>query len=117
MYSEADAARLLRVPQSTLHYWLEGGERRGRTYRPVIRPEPRGERASVSWAEFIEAGLLRTYRRDRHVPMAELRSFIDRLRDRYGIPYPLADRRPFVFDRRLVHEAQTRRSSTRASGS
>jgi uncharacterized protein (DUF433 family) len=106
MYSEAEAARLLRVPQSTLNYWLEGGERRGKVYRPVIRPEPRGERAPVTWAEFIEAGLLRTYRRDRNVPMAELRAFIDRLRDQYGIPYPLADRRPFVMDRQLVHEAQ-----------
>jgi len=106
MYAEAEAARLLRVPQSTLNYWLESGERRGETYRPVIRPESRGERAPVSWAEFLEAGLLRTYRRDRNVPIAELRSFIDRLRERYGIPYPLADRRPFVLDRQLVHEAQ-----------
>jgi hypothetical protein len=106
MYSEAEAARLLGVAQSTLNYWLEGGTRRGRVYRPVIRPEPRGERAPVTWAEFIEAGLLRSYRRDRNVPMAELRVFIDRLRDRYRIPYPLADRRPFVLDRQLVHEAQ-----------
>jgi len=37
MFSEAEAARLLRVPQSTLNYWLEGGERRDKTYKPVIR--------------------------------------------------------------------------------
>jgi uncharacterized protein (DUF433 family) len=49
------------------------------------------------------------YRRDRNVPMAELRAFIDQLRDRYGIPYPLADRRSFVIDRQLVHEAQDAR--------
>jgi len=105
MFSEAEAARLLRVSQSTLNYWLEGGERRGKTYRPVIRVEPKGERAPVTWAEFVEAGLLRAYRR-LHVPMAELRAFIDRLRNEYGIPYPLADRRPFVADKQLVHEAQ-----------
>jgi uncharacterized protein (DUF433 family) len=46
------------------------------------------------------------YRRDRNVPMAELRAFIDQLRDRDGIPYSLADRRSFVIDRQLVHEAQ-----------
>jgi hypothetical protein len=34
MFSEAEAARLLRVPQNTLNYWLEGGVRRGKTYRP-----------------------------------------------------------------------------------
>lgn len=31
MFSEAEAARLLQVSQSTLNYWLEGGERRGKT--------------------------------------------------------------------------------------
>jgi len=106
MFSEAEAARLLRVPQNTLNYWLEGGIRRGKTYRPVIRIEPRGGRAPVTWAEFIEAGLLGEYRRTHRVPMAELRSFIDVLRDRYGVPYPLADRRPYVSGRELVSEAQ-----------
>jgi uncharacterized protein (DUF433 family) len=105
MFSEAEAARLLRVAQSTLHYWLEGGDRRGKTYEPVIRVEPRGAR-SVTWAEFIEAGLLRQYRRQHNVPMAELRAFIDVMRERYSIPYPLAHERPFVADRQLLREAQ-----------
>jgi uncharacterized protein (DUF433 family) len=105
MYSEAEAARLLQVAQPTLHYWLEGGEQRGRTYKPVIRVEPKGDR-SVTWAEFVESGLLREYRRTHRVPMAELRAFIDLLRERYGIPYPLAHHRPFVADRQLLLEAQ-----------
>ncbi len=74
MFTEAAAARLLGVAQSTLNYWLEGGERRGRLYKPVIREQPRGSRAPVTWAEFIEAGLLREYRRTHRVPMAELRA-------------------------------------------
>jgi uncharacterized protein (DUF433 family) len=106
VFSEAEAARLLRVAQSTLHYWLEGGERRGRSYKPVIRVEPRDDR-SVTWAEFVEAGLLREYRRTHQVPMVELRAFIDLLRERFGVPYPLADRRPYVVGRELVLEAQT----------
>jgi len=106
MFSEAEAARLLRVAQSTLNYWLEGGVRRGKTYKPVIRVEPRGDRSAVTWAEFIEAGLLREYRRTHLVPMAELRAFIDLLRDRYGVPYPLAHHRPFIADRKLLLEAQ-----------
>lgn len=105
VFTEAAAARLLRVARSTLHYWLEGGERRGRNYKPVLRTEPRGGRA-VTWAEFVEAGLLREYRRTHGVPMAELRAFIDLLRERFGSPYPLADRRPFVAGRKLVLEAQ-----------
>jgi hypothetical protein len=51
----------------------------------VIRAEPRDTR-TVTWAEFVEAGMLRQYRRELLVPMLELRSFIDRLRDRLGIP-------------------------------
>lgn len=105
MYSEAEAARLLRVAQSTLHYWLEGGHYRGKVYKPILREEARGNR-SVTWAEFIEAALLREYRRKHRVPMAELRSFIDRLREQYGLPYPLAHHQPFVRDRQLVLSAQ-----------
>jgi uncharacterized protein (DUF433 family) len=105
MYAEAEAARLLGVPQGTLHYWLEGGERRGRQYSPVLRPTARGSR-SVTWAEFVEAALLREYRRTLNVPMAELRAFIELLRGEYGVPYPLADRRPFVVGRELVMQAQ-----------
>jgi uncharacterized protein (DUF433 family) len=105
VFTEAEAARLLGVAQGTLHYWLEGGVRRGKAYPPVLRTEPQGTR-SVTWAEFVEAGLLRQYRRSHNVPMAELRAFIDRLRTDLGIPYPLADRRPYAMNRELVHEAQ-----------
>jgi uncharacterized protein (DUF433 family) len=105
MFSEAEAARLLRVPQSTLHWWLDGGTYRGRSYRPVIRLEPTGER-TVTWAEFVEAGLLREYRRTHGVKLSELRPVIDRLRDEYGTPYPLAHHRPLVGGRQLLLEVQ-----------
>lgn len=106
MFSEAEAARLLRVPQSTLHYWLEGRTARGRTYKPVVRVDPKGGHPPVTWAEFVEAGLLREYRRTHQVPMPELRAFIDLLRARYRVPYPLAHHKPFIADRQLVVEAQ-----------
>jgi uncharacterized protein (DUF433 family) len=38
--------------------------------------------------------------------MAELRAFIDVIRGRYGTPYPLADRRPYVSGRELLSRAQ-----------
>ena len=105
MYTEAAAADLLRVAPSTLHWWLEGRLPR---YRPVIRVEPTGSRM-VTWAEFVEAGLLRSYRRDHEVPLRELRDFIDRLRDQFQVPYPLADRRPYVGPgRRLLIDLQRR---------
>jgi hypothetical protein len=106
MFTEAEAARLLRVPQNTLNYWLEGGTYRGRQYKPVIREQPHGSRAPVTWAEFVEAGLLREYRRTHGVALAEPRGFIDRMRQEFGVPYPLADRRPFVSGKELLAEVQ-----------
>lgn len=50
MYTEASAARLLGVAPATLHYWLEGGRKNGRTYKPVIREKASGRNA-VTWAE------------------------------------------------------------------
>ena len=92
MYVEAEAARLLSVAQSTLHYWLEGKTGRGgKVHRPVIRQEPKGTGAAVTWAEFVEAGLLRQYRRELKVPLPELRAFIELLRQRFDVPYPLAE--------------------------
>src|SRR5674476_696278 len=105
LFSESEAARLLLLAQGTLHYWLEGGERRGRSYKPVIRVEPTGMRA-VTWAEFVEAALLREYRRTHGVPMAELRTFIDELRQGFGVPFPLAHHQAFVSGRQLILAAQ-----------
>ena len=58
MYTEAEAARLLRVRQSTLHYWLEGSQGRREDGKPILGDKPRGSR-TVTWAEFVEAGFLR----------------------------------------------------------
>jgi uncharacterized protein (DUF433 family) len=106
MYTEANAARLLGVPQATLHYWLEGKATGQTIYPPIIRREPTGAR-EVTWGEFVEAGLLREYRRTHGIRMEKLRRFVDLLRDGFGVPYPLADRRPYVFGRELVQDAQT----------
>ncbi len=105
MYSETAAARLLRVaPSSCIGGWTAAHP----STRPVIRPEPTNSR-TVTWAEFVEAGLLRSYRRDHEVPLRELRDFIDRLRDEFQVPYPLADRRPYVGNgRRLLIDLQNR---------
>ncbi len=54
LYDIPLAASVLRVPASTLAWWLEGGKRNGRLYDPVIRPAPTGSKA-VTWGEFVEA--------------------------------------------------------------
>jgi len=95
LYDESLAARVLGVPKSTLHWWLEGGSRRGRSYDPVLRPVPTGSKV-VTWGESVEARYLREYRRTLRVPLAELRNFIAYLRTELGVAYPLATAQPWV---------------------
>jgi uncharacterized protein (DUF433 family) len=106
MFTEAAAARFLQMSQSTMHYWLEGGVRRHKTYPPVVRIEATGNR-NVTWAEFVELGLLRQYRSIHNVPLQELRATIDILRQELGVAYPLANAQPFVGEgRKLLRHAQ-----------
>jgi uncharacterized protein (DUF433 family) len=103
LYHVAEAARLLRMPASTLRYWVEGDRERP----PVLRSEPTGD-ATLTWGEFVEAGLIREYR-VREVSLQHLRVVISILRDEFGAPYPLAHHRPFIgANRRLVLAAQQR---------
>ena len=95
VYSLADAAEILRISPSTLEWWLEGGRRGKREYPPVIRSKPTGDR-SLTWAEFVEAGLLRQYRRDLGVRLHEIRAFVASLRDELGVEHPLAHAGPWV---------------------
>jgi uncharacterized protein (DUF433 family) len=101
LYTTSEASRLLQLPPRTLKNWLEGNLMRGVRYPPVLRSEPTG-RDIVTWGEFVEAALLSEYRRVRGVPLQHLRPVIDDLRQRYGVPYPLAHYRPYVADRELV---------------
>jgi uncharacterized protein (DUF433 family) len=89
LYTISEAARLLRIPASTLRWWLEGRDQ----YAPVIRPEPTGAGA-VTWGEFVEAGFLREYRQARSLQL--LRPVVEKLREGFEVPYPLAHFKPFV---------------------
>ncbi len=104
VYGIAEAASLLGLRADRTRAWLDGYERQGVRYAPVIRPEPTGEDI-VTWGEFVELGYLREYRRNR-VPLQRLRPVIDELRRKFKTPYPLATAKPYVVDRELVLEVQ-----------
>lgn len=107
MYRDTAAARLLGIHVSTLRWWLEGGKRGGRRYQPVLREKPTGS-STVTWGEFVEAGLLKQYRRDHGVALAEMRQILERLRQDLGVRYPLAHEAPLVGPgRHVMLEAQT----------
>lgn len=105
IYSYADVDRLVGLHAGTARRWLEGYERRGQFYAPVLRPEPTGS-DSVTWGEMVEARLLSEFR-DRNVTVQRLRPAIVRLREAFG-PYPLAHASPFldVAGRELVQVVQ-----------
>jgi len=94
LYSLQEAARLLQTPPATLRRWLEGGAVKGVDYPPVIRERSTGS-TDVTWAEFVEGGFLREYRRSRRVSLQRLRPFVDAMRAD-GFPYPLAHFKPYV---------------------
>lgn len=105
VYDIGEAARLLRVADSTLRWWLHGRDYRGKTYRPVLRSE-RNDDVTVRWGEFIEAAVLRFLRRDRNVPLRELRLFRVEVHARYPeMRFPLATDQLYVKGGRISLKA------------
>jgi uncharacterized protein (DUF433 family) len=106
VYGVLEAAGLLGLRADRARAWLDGYERRGAQYAPVIRVEPTGEDV-VTWGEFVELGYLREYRR-KGVPLQRLRPVIDELRREFDTPYPLATAKPYVLGKELVLDVQER---------
>jgi uncharacterized protein (DUF433 family) len=104
IYSMGEAARLLAVRPARLRGWVDGYTRGRVHYEPVIRPERTGHEM-ITWGEFVEAGYLREYR-VRGVSLQKMRVVVQRLRERLGVPYPLAHARPYLAARDIVLEVQ-----------
>jgi len=104
VYGVGQASALLGLRQDKVWGWLNGYQRRGVAYAPVIREIPSNDEV-VTWGEFVELGYLREYRRAR-VSLQHIRPVIERLRHEFGVRYPLAHARPFIYDRQLVLRIQ-----------
>lgn len=104
IYGMTQVDGLLGLAAGTARRWIDGYERGGKPYTPVVRLEPTGVEA-VTWGEFIETRLLAGYR-DSGVPLIRMRPVVERLRSRLGVAYPLAYARPFVSGRELVSNVQ-----------
>ncbi len=112
VYGIVEAAGLLGIRPERVRAWLDGYERNGVRYPPVIRPEPTAGEV-VTWGEFVELGYLREYRR-KGVPLQRLRPVIDELRREFNTPYPLATARPYVMGKELVLQVQERHGTPAA---
>ncbi|MGH3931186.1 MAG: hypothetical protein ACRDTF_14550 [Pseudonocardiaceae bacterium] len=93
VYSFAETDRLLRLTPGTARRWIDGYERAGREYPPVVRRERSGS-SWVTWGEFVEARLLSEFRSS--IPLTRLRPVVDWCREHFDPDYPLAYARPFL---------------------
>jgi uncharacterized protein (DUF433 family) len=108
VYSLAQVDRVLGLHGGTARRWIDGYQRGGRLYDPVVREQTTGEEV-VTWGEFVETRLLSEYR-DAGVPMLHMRPTVIALRDELQTQYPLASARTWldVQGQELVRRVQER---------
>lgn len=105
VYGFSQVDDLLGLKGGTARRWIDGYERRGREYAPIVRERRLGDEL-VTWGEFVETKVLAAYR-DAGVPMLRMRPVVEGLRQRFQVRYPLATIRPYVDDElRVVYEVQ-----------
>jgi uncharacterized protein (DUF433 family) len=92
LYAEVD--RLVGLRSGTARRWINGYDRAGKHYEPILRIAP-ADTEWATWGEFVEARLLSEFR-DQSVPTARLRAAVDTLRDRFQVAYPLAYLKPYL---------------------
>lgn len=94
VYGMGQVDRLLGLSRGTACRWIDGYERRGRRYEPLVRVAATGSE-TVTWEEFVEVRLISEYRR-LGVSVFRMRPAIMALRDEFGTDYPLAAAQPFL---------------------
>jgi uncharacterized protein (DUF433 family) len=106
VYGFAQVDRILGLKPSTAARWIDGYERAGTFYPPVIRLEQTASEI-VTWGEFVEARLLAQYRSE-GARVLRMRPAVERLRDKLGTIYPLASAKTWlsVEGRELVMRVQ-----------
>lgn len=105
-YGLIEVDGLLGLKPGTARRWIDGYERGGRTYAPVVRLQHTAVE-SVTWGEFVETRLLAEYR-SLGAQIYRMRPAVERLREEFGTLYPLAHAAPFldVSGRELVRRVQ-----------
>lgn len=107
-YGFAQADRLLGLRSGTSRRWIDGYQRAGKHYDPVVREQSTGVEVAT-WGEFVETRLLAEYR-DAGVPLIRMRPVIEALREELNTRYPLASARTWLRPQgqELVRQVQER---------
>ncbi len=93
-YGLAQVDRLLGLPGGTARRWIDGYERAGKRYPPVVRESSTGDEIAT-WGEFVETRLLSEYR-EAGVPLLRMRPAVQALRQELKVQYPLASARTWL---------------------
>lgn len=94
IYGFGQVDRILELSKGTAKRWIDGHERLGTRYEPVVRPERTGS-PTVTWGEFVETRLISEYR-SAGINIFRMRPTIEALRHEFGVRHPLATARPFL---------------------
>jgi uncharacterized protein (DUF433 family) len=106
VYSLSQVDRVLGLHGGTARRWIDGYDRGGRHYDPVVREQTTGDEV-VTWGEFVETRLLSEYR-SAGVPMLRMRPAVIALREKLQTQYPLASAKTWldVQGQELVRKVQ-----------
>jgi len=94
VYGISQVDRLLKLSPGTARRWIDGYERAGKAYPPIVRQKRTGNEL-VTWGEFVETRLLAEYR-DAGVSMLRMRPAVEKLRELFNRRYPLAYAKPYL---------------------
>jgi uncharacterized protein (DUF433 family) len=103
VYVYAEVDDLIGLHGGTARRWLNGYERAGKSYEPILRVVPT-DTPWVTWGEFVEVRMLAEFRDRDKVRTPRLRAAVESLRRIYRSEYPLAYLQPYldVHDRDLT---------------
>lgn len=106
VYGMAQVDWVLRLYPGTARRWIDGYERAGKSYAPIVRLQQTGDEI-VTWGEFTEARLLSEFR-DAGIPIQRVRPAVEGLREQFDQLYPLAHALPYLEEkgRELVLKIQ-----------
>ncbi len=93
LYAEVD--RIVGLRSGTARRWINGYQRDGKLYEPILRTEPRNTEWAT-WGEFVETRILAEHRDIAKVRTQRLRAAITQLRANYRVDYPLAYLHPYM---------------------
>jgi uncharacterized protein (DUF433 family) len=85
-YGAEDAARYLHIPYQTLRYWVSSDLECG----PVIQTA-RTHPPVLSFMDLLECWVLASLRHKEGLPMRNIRSAVETLREKYNSKHPLAE--------------------------